>query len=276
MQNASREYKNSMAAPYRNRAYIRISIGVINSDAQKFVNVANVDNDFTYYSNRKKLFDGYTVDKEYATCEQDFSKVNGEMYFLPQEASAMSYYNNGLVTNEFMGVIYINFDASHSLDIKGLRINFGEYYPIDFSIENDRGVHTYYGNDKADWTTEDTFDGTTYLIIRVTKMQNQQLRLRVHEFICGIVNVFTNKDVKSYTAKEFVSPITETVPSQDTTIIVDNQKLYYSPDNKESALAYMEVGQEIKVAFGYDVTGNDDIEWLPETTTYLKSWSATE
>lgn len=276
MQNASKEYKESMKQANRKRGYIRVSIGVVNSDAQKNASADDSRNNFTYYSNTKNLFNGYTVDKPYATCERDYTRVDGTMYFLPKESSGMQYYNNGIVTQDFMGTIYIRFNTSYSLDIKGLKINWGEYYPIDFTIQNDANTRSYEGNDKANWTTEDTFDGTTYLIIRVSKMANPYLRVRIHEFTAGISNTFTNKDVKSYVAKDFVSPIAETVPSQDVTLVVDNQNLYYSPDNPESALAYMEVGQEIKVEFGYDVTGNGDIEWLPEITTYLKNWSAND
>ena len=276
MQNASKEYKESMKQPYRNRGYIRVSIGVVNSDAQKNASADDLRNNFTYYSNTKSLFNGYTVTKPYGTCERDYTRTDGTMYFLPKQSSNMQYYNNGIVTEEFMGTIYIRFNTSYRLDIKGLKINWGEYYPIDFTIENDEITRSYENNDKGNWTTEDTFDGTTYLIIRVSKMANPYLRVRIQEFTAGISNTFTNEDVRSYTAKDFVSPISETVPSQDLTLVVDNQNLYYSPDNPESALAYMEVGQEIKVEFGYDVTGNGDIEWLPEITTYLKNWSAND
>ena len=276
MQNASKEYKESMKQPYRNRGYIRVSIGVVNSDAQKNASADDPRNNFTYYSNTKNLFNGYTVTKPYGTCERDYTRTDGSMYFLPKQSSNMQYYNNGIVTEEFMGTIYIRFNTSYRLDIKGLKINWGEYYPIDFTIENDEITRSYENNDKGNWTTEDTFDGTSYLIIRVTKMANPYLRVRIQEFTAGISNTFTNEDVRSYTAKDFVSPIAETVPSQDLTLIVDNQNLYYSPDNPESALAYMEVGQEIKVEFGYDVSGKGDIEWLPEITTYLKNWSAND
>lgn len=277
MQNVSQAYKDSMTQPLRNRGYIKVSIGVINSEAQKKVNVNNENNDFTYYSNKTKLFNGYPVDRVYATFERDFTKVDGSMYYLPDEDSGLEYYNNGLVSNTFGGTFYVNFDTEYGLDIKGLRINWGEYYPIDFTIENDDGVHTYNGNKDSVWTTEDVFNNTTYLIIRVNKMQNKALRARIYGFECGIVNVFTGNNVISYSHKDYVSPISETVPSQDTTIIVSNYDLYYSPDNPDSALTYMEVGQEIRVAFGYDVVGNgkeEDIEWLPEFMTYLKTWSA--
>lgn len=37
----------------------------------------------------------------------------------------------------------------------------------------------------------------------------------------------------------------------------------------------MELGQEVKLVFGYDV-GDGEIEWLPEILTYLKSWNAND
>lgn len=73
--------------------------------------------------------------------------------------------------------------------------------------------------------------------------------------IFGIANTFTNEKVMGCSMKEYVSPISESIPSMDVSIKVDNQDLYYSVDNPESAIAYMEIGQEVKVTFGYDVTG---------------------
>lgn len=272
MQTVSKEYKRSIAQPLRNRGYIRVTIGVVNSDAQKSVSVE--EDNLAYFANPTAPLDGIVPTKIYGTCEKNFSKVDGSMYFLPPEGSS-SYYNNGIVTEELVGAIYFKFETQSSFDIKGLVINFGEEYPTILEIQNDTVKHRY-TNDRAEFTTEDVFDGTTYIIVRALRMKNEKTRLRIYNFTCGIANVFTNNEVISFSSKEYVSPITETVPSQDTTVIVDNQNLYYSPDNAESALAYMEIGQEIKVAFGYDVDRKGKIEWLPETTTYLKTWSATD
>ena len=272
MQTVSKEYKKSIAQPLRNRGYIKVTIGVVNSDAQKSVSVE--EDNLAYFSNPTAPLDGIVPTRIYGTCEKNFSKVDGSMYFLPPEGSS-SYYNNGIVTEELVGAIYFKFETQGSFDIKGLVINFGEEYPTILEIENDTVKHRY-ANDKAEFTTEDVFDGTTFIIVRALRMRNEKTRLRIYNFTCGIANVFTNNEIISFNSKEYVSPITETVPSQDTTVVVDNQNLYYSPDNAESALAYMEIGQEIKVAFGYDVDGKGKIEWLPETTTYLKTWSATD
>lgn len=275
MQNVSKAYKQSMKGIGRNRGYIKATIGVINSEAQKHIEV-DEQSSLTYFSDRVKPFNNYTVDNVYATAEQDFSHVDGTMYFLPEQNSGMEYYNNGIVTDNLLGAIYISFSNVTGLDIKGLTIDFGEYYPVDFTVQNDSVTRTYSGNDKSYWTTEDVFNGTSFLIITPHKMVNGQGRLRIYQFYCGIVNAFSNKEVKSYTGKEYISSITDTIPSNDVSLTIDNQNQYYSPDNPDSALAYMEVGQEVKIQFGYDVLGNGEIEWLPEQTSYLKTWSATD
>lgn len=274
MQNTSKAYKKSIRGMKRNRGYIRTTIGVINSLAQANVNAIDSRNKFTYFSDIKKPFNGFDVEKPYATAEHDWSKVDGSMYFLPPQREGYSLYNNGIVTSDLSGKIYIRFGNVTGLDIKGLTIDFGECYPTDFTIENDGITRAYEGNSTRYFRTEDVFDGTSYFIITPTKMVNGQGRLRIYQFQCGIVNVFTNKETLSYSDKEFISSISETIPSNDVTLTVDNQDMYYSPDNPESTLAYLEIGQEVKTAFGYDVDGNGNLEWLPEKTAYLKSWSA--
>lgn len=275
MQACSQEYKEAMKQPgFRNRGYIKVYIGVINSEAQRRANVNDERNSFTYFSNLTKPFDGYEPETLYATQEQDFSHVDGSMYFLPEEGGDILF-NNGLVTESLLGTIYVVFQFT-GLDIKGLTIDFGECYPVDFTIENDSVSYTYTGNTERYWRTEDVFDGTSFFKITPTKMVNGQGRLRIYKFTCGIANTFTNEQVKSYTFKDYVSPISESLPSQDMSLTVENYNLYYSADNPDSAISYMEQGQEIEVSFGYDLTGEGDIEWMPPNISYMKSWSAND
>lgn len=275
MQKATRAYKQSMAQPMRNRGYVRINIGVINSNAQDNVGARSDKNNLTYYSDARKPFESYEVDKVYATLEQDFTRVDGSMYFLPEPDEEMEYYNNGIVTDDLLGDVYIDFDGNTGFDIKGLTIDFGDCYPSEFTVEYDGGTKHCY-NDKRMFVTEDVFNGTSFFIIHPITMVNGQGRLRIYQFFCGINNSFDNSTVINCSIKDYVSSITETIPSQDVSITVDNQDLYYSVDNPESTLAYFEVGQEVKMSFGYDVHGDGNIEWMPPTTTYLKTWSAND
>lgn len=274
MQQVSSAYKLAMRQPYRNRGYITARIGIISSTAQDNVVAPAEDNNFAYYANNEQPFKTNTVDRLYATMEQDFSKVDGTMYFLPEEYEEFQYYNNGLVTSDLMDAIYITFDGNVA-DVKGLTINFGEYYPTSFTVECDNGERAY-SNSEQIFITEDTFDAIRFLKITPLSMVNGEARMRVLEFTCGISNTFSNKQVKEFTYKDYVSTICESLPSQDMTLTVDNQNLYYNPDNPKSAVAYMEQGQQMKVSFGYDIDGNGTIEWVSEITTFLKSWSAND
>lgn len=275
MQNVSRAYKESMRGYIRNRGHIRATIGIINSEAQKKVRADTQRSDFLYISNLKQPFGGSVPDKIYATPEEGFTKLDGSVYFVPPQNAGYEIYNNGLVSSDILGSIYIDFDGEE-FDIKGLTIDFGNCYPVDFAIETNSITRIYTENQKRNWSTEDTFDRTRFFKVMPITMVNGQGRLRIYQFSCGATNTFTNDDVISFSNKEYASSISETVPSVDAELVVKNYDMYYSPDNPESVLAYLEVGQEVKVSIGYDVTGKNDIEWLPERKTFLKTWKADE
>lgn len=273
MQNVSKAYKKSMSEYIRNRGYIKVYIGIINSVAQANVNADDSRNVFSHLSEKSNAFNGEIVSQVYATGEEDFSKVNNTMYFAPLEETD-DMYNQGIITEDLLGSVYIGFRGITGLDIKGLTIDFGEYYPTEFDVTTDNGTVTY-TNDSVKFVTEDVFEGISYFVITPTNMVNGQGRLRIEQFSCGIINVFTNKETVKFTSKEHISPISDSVPSMDMTLTVDNYKLYYNPDNPNSAIAFMEQGQEVKTIFGYELP-DKSVEWLPPVRTYLKSWSAND
>lgn len=270
MQSCSKEYKLAMKKPYRNRAFINIFIGVLNSEAQKTISVDEARSSLLYLSNTTKLFAGYKVEKQYATAEDGFALVDGSFYFAP--INGQEAYNQGLITQELSGAVYLVF-STPGLDIKGLTIDFGHCYPTEFTITSDSGTVTYQ-NDSERWSTEDVFFGTSFFIITPLKMVSEnECRLRIKEFICGISNIFTNYDVQSYSFKDFVSPIAESLPSQDMTVRIGNTDKYYCADNPESTVNFMEEGMEIHDFFLYELD-DGSVERINGHTTYLSNWSS--
>ena len=79
MQKVSKEYKQSMKSSLRERAYIMVSFGLVNQEAQAKASVAQGDD--TYYSNNQNLMGEHTDDTVYATMEENFTKVDGSMFF---------------------------------------------------------------------------------------------------------------------------------------------------------------------------------------------------
>ena len=120
----------------------------------------------------------------YATNEEDFSKVDGSMYFTPDANSEI--YNNGIATQDTMGRIWINFKEKQRYDIKGLTIDFGENFPKEFTITYDEGIKSYSGLENGLFKTEDAFLNVSYFMITPIVMDNVNTRLRIYSFFVWI------------------------------------------------------------------------------------------
>lgn len=105
--------------------HMRVTIGVINQEAQSAIKIAN-QADCGYYSNFYKPLNNYTVNEKelYAACDEQYTKLDGSMYFLPREKEA-AVLNQGIVTEALRGVIEFGFSKPY--DIKGLTIEFGRF-----------------------------------------------------------------------------------------------------------------------------------------------------
>jgi len=274
MQKVSNEYVESMKSIGRNRGYIRVTLGIVNSEAQENLETAS-DSSVAYFSS-DSILHGQTVTQVYATCEQNFSKVNGNMYFLPAQSSGATFYVNGIVSNSLLGGIKFDFGNGESYDLVGFTIDFGENYPIDFTISGGGDSIPFTGNDSRYFTTELGLHGVDSFTITPTLMLGGDTRLRIYSISLGVSNVFTNENTLSYRETTYVSPLADSLPSTDISVTVENYDQYYNPDNPNSVLAFFEVGQEVKVQFGYDTLDDGVIEWLPETVTHLKTWQATD
>ena len=82
MQKVSKAYKESMKSSLRERAYIMLSFGLVNQEAQAKASID--DGAFAYFSNKSNVFGERSDDTIYATLEEDFTRVDGSMFFLPK------------------------------------------------------------------------------------------------------------------------------------------------------------------------------------------------
>lgn len=269
MQAASQAYKEEMRKQLRDHSYVRVTIGLINQEAQASAWVPNPEN-YTYYSNLKRPLDNYEVEELYAACDQDYTEVNGGMYFLPRNRSDVVL-NQGIVSKELMGQIEIRFPVQY--DIKGLTVEFGKAYPVDFTIESDNNTVEITGNAYGHFVTEEIFSAATFLRFVPTVMVNGESRFRIHMITMGIGIYFDNRKIVSATKKERVSPVMEDMPTVDFELVVDNKNRAFDIENEESTVNFLEIGQEIEVLYGQELD-DGSMEWIPGATVYLREWSA--
>lgn len=276
MQKVSKAYKESMKSSLRERAYIMISFGLVNQEAQA---KATVDNgSYAYYSNKENIFGEHIDDTVYATLEEEFTKVDGSMFFLPRATEGGRYYDTGIVSDKLVSearcevVISLNTIAT---DFKGLTINFGENYPVDFDIVGSTGqTIEFRGNTKSKWSTEEVLENTTYIKLVFYKMKNPQSRLRIYSIMFGYGLVYYNDSVMSSSLDSYVSPIGADVPQFDFSVTLKNYDHYFNVDNPNSAINYLETGQEMDIMYGYQTPGSDTIEWIQGNHLWCSEWES--
>lgn len=276
MQKVSKAYKESMKSSLRERAYIMISFGLVNKEAQA---KATVDNgSYAYYSNKDNIFGEHIDDTVYATLEEEFTKVDGSMFFLPRATEGGRYYDTGIVSDKLVSearcevIISLNTIAT---DFKGLTINFGENYPVDFDIVGSTGqTIEFRGNTKSKWSTEEVLENTTYIKLVFYKMKNPQSRLRIYSIMFGYGLVYYNDSVMSSALDSYVSPIGADVPQFDFSVTLKNYDHYFNVDNPNSAINYLETGQEMDIMYGYQTPGSDTIEWIQGNHLWCSEWES--
>lgn len=269
------DYKQSMHdnTKRRNRSYMLVTIGVVNQAAQKDASVSeSYGASYSYLSNKIRLLNNYDVEYEYATFEQDWYKLDGTMLFPPRPEDAEYLFNAGVVSKDILGSVCFRFGQAY--DIRGLTIDFGRCYPTSFSISNGNKTVTFTDNDQSYWTTEEIFDDTEYLLITPSAMVNGEGRLRIYKILMGIGISFENKKIKSSSKTEYMSPIMEELPAVDFTLTIDNKNRMFDVENKASAIHYLEVGQEVEVRYGYEITDGGPVTWMDGCVCDLADWEA--
>lgn len=276
MQKVSKIYKESMKSSLRERAYIMLTFGLVNQEAHAKAKIA--DGDFSYYSNRDNLFGEHSDDTVYATLEENFTRVDGSMFFLPRTTSADKFYDTGLISKDLVSTakcevkIDLNIIAT---DFRGLTINFGENYPVDFDVVGSTGQTVEFrGNTESEWSTEEVFENTTYIKLVFYTMKNPQSRLRIYSIRFGYGLVYYNDSVMDSTLDSYISPIGADVPQIDFSVTLKNYDHYFNVDNPKSAINYLETGQEMDIMYGYQHPDSDTIEWIQGNHLLCSEWES--
>ena len=261
----SNAWKQAMSKKLRERIYVSVGIGIVNQEAQSS---GYVSSQSLYWSNGN-IFSRIENNLYYATMEQDFFKVDGSMYFAPENNQFQTIVN-GEVTLDILQSIRIDFPIFYG--IKGITIDFGEYYPTQFTIETSEKTITY-DNNSANFITNDVLGETNYIIIKPISMIGGQQRFRIKNILFGVGLCYTNKHTKSLSMSEDINSISNELPSYSMDYSFFDVNNYFNVDDENSFIKFMETMQKISISFG--VTLDDSsVEWNQIATMYLKDWNS--
>ena len=266
MINVSRQYKDIMDRYIRNRAFLSVGIGIINQNAQEN---GSVSADLAYFS-RGNVFNANQSRIEYATLEEGYNKADGSKLFVPENDEMMQLNYNGIVTDDVMGEVKITFPELYS--IKGITLVFGSAYPTEFEIETAKKTLSYTNNAESFLTT-DVLGDTEYIIIRPLAMVGGEQRFRLQSVLMGVGLAYSNEQTKSFSHKDYVSTISEELPSESLSFSFYDEKGLFNVDDDSSFIDFLETMQKITVSFGIELD-DGTVEWHQVATNYLKDWKS--
>ena len=271
MQYASAAYRQEMKEDLRNPSYVWVYLGVVNQKAQSIATVTATQAEYSDPSrvtDSTAQFEGY-----YATMEQDQFRLDGNIFFQPDTGPFALY--QGVVTENTLQPIRFVFGGLREISIKGLTIDFGDYYPTEFDVTNGETTHTYAPEGPGKFVLDDTYNNCSYITITPRSMVGGVQRFRILSILFGVGLQFTNKDIISTSRTNTVDHISSQLPQKQFTFTVDNTKLKLNKDNPESYANYLEEKQECTFEYGRELL-DGTIERIPGGKTLLKTWSSND
>ena len=272
MYNVSQAYKESMRHPVINHSYMKVMLGLINQEAQMSAQVEN-QSQYTEYSEFLTLFTKNDIGNMYASYEQDFWKADGSMYFLPR--SQTNYRKNGIITEDlFASNLLIKFSFGYGAsDIRGLTVQFGHNYPTQFTVITSEGTEYQFENDSDKFETEQVFENTDSLTLRIESMNVPNNRVRIYYVKFGLGLEYDNEWIMNANSSSILSAINEDLPEVNFSVTLKNDDQRFNVDNPSSEINFLESGQNLSVSYGYELD-DGSIEWMQLHSLLVSEWSA--
>lgn len=279
MQIVSKAYKKHIRDQLRDRGYMMISFGVINQKAQAKARVGTHDNYYplTREGELYKIFSQTSEDllPTYAALEEDFSPVDGNYLFPPRGNERANY--TGIISENTIanGVFRLEINLGKTpFSFKGFTIDFGESYPKRIRLTTDAGKTIDGTLTSGLYKTEEVFTEVRTITITVLEMVKPQTRARIRSVLIGYGLLYTNTNIIDSSLDSYSSPIGAECPQIDFFVTLNNRNRYFDVDNPNSAINFLEIGQELKVMYGYQVEEN--IEWINGATLACSGWESDE
>jgi len=269
MQSVSSAYKAEQKEYLREESFVWVYLGVISKEAQAHGTPSGT---FTVYSSPQLVTSDTPFEGYYATTEENMAKLDGTQFFMPRNQNAFALYQ-GLVTQEMCDSVTFTFGKYKHLDIKGLTIDFGEYYPTRFQVSNGLDTNIYENDTSGQWVTEDIYRDTEHLTITPLEMVGGQKRLRILSILFGVGLMFDNNSLIATSWKSECSHVSNALPSKSFSFTIDNLNKKFAADDPNSYLAFLEEQQEVEFQYGRNLN-DGTLFTIPGGKLRLKTWSS--
>lgn len=268
MKSVSNAYKASMKAMLRNRSYVRITFG--NVDTTAATDGEWESNGAASISEFETVDYAYQYGDTYAALELNRWALDGKTLIVPtgedvQDGFISSLMSDGAGNFSTPPVITREFSLKHIFP--GLTLTFDtrqQEWPLEVTAD------FYLNGEVVDTQTvsitsvQTTISTTATEIDKVTITFDRCLpyrRPRLENVLYGLNVQFVNKDIVSTQQKHDVDPLSRRLPTKTMQFTILDYEHKYDPDNPAGIYAYVDKNSPIEIQFGYELP-DGSVEWL--------------
>lgn len=268
MKSVSNAYKASMKAMLRNRSYVRITFG--NVDTTAATDGEWESNGAASISEFETVDYAYQYGDTYAALELNRWALDGKTLIVPTGEDVQDGFISSLMSDaegNFTTPPVITREFSLKHIFPGLTLTFDtrqQEWPLEVTAD------FYLNGEVVDTQTvsitsvQTTITTTATEIDKVTITFDRCLpyrRPRLENVLYGLNVQFVNKDIVSTQQKHDVDPLSRRLPTETMQFTILDYEHKYDPDNPAGIYAYVDKNSPIEIQFGYELP-DGSVEWL--------------
>ena len=268
MKSVSNAYKASMKAMLRNRSYVRITFG--NVDTTAATDGEWESNGAASISEFETVDYAYQYGDTYVSLELNRWALDGKSLLVPTGEDVQDGFISSLMSDaegNFTTPPVITREFSLKHIFPGLTLTFDtrqQEWPLEVTADfylNDAVIDTQTVSITSVQTTIST---TVTEVDKVTITFDRCLpyrRPRLENVLYGLNVQFVNKDIVSTQQKHDVDPLSRRLPTETMQFTILDYEHKYDPDNPAGIYAYVDKNSPIEIQFGYELP-DGSVEWL--------------
>ena len=221
------------------------------------------------YTNINEIDDGRRVENNYASL--DYLPLDGtRLSVLDTINTNAGYISDDIFEDIQNPTLNLTFESS---TIQGVTIYFKDNYPTNMTLEfSDLSSITVEPDNEIVQVIFDEPKTITSVSITINEMEYSDRKIKIQEIDLGISYVYQNEDLIEFTVDEEVNKLVEEVPTNETSITINNMYDLFNPLNPQGVVKYLSDGSKIIPYIGV-LTETQGVEFVKMGEFYFDSYT---
>ena len=221
------------------------------------------------YTNINEIDDGRRVENNYASL--DYLPLDGtRLSVLDAINTNAGYISDDIFEDIQSPTLDLTFESS---TIQGVTIYFKDNYPTNMTLEfSDLSSITVEPDNEIVQVIFDEPKTITSVSITINEMEYSDRKIKIQEIDLGISYVYQDQDLIEFTVDEEVNKLVEEVPTNETSITINNMQDLFNPLNPQGVVKYLTDGSKIIPHIGV-LTETQGVEFVKMGEFYFDSYT---